>query len=219
VTLWEASTGAPKQLAQTKTDGDGRFEVRSSGAHDDTSLYIIAAGGEPKASKASGENAAIALLTVLGSKSPSEVTINELTTIASVWTHNQFIDGSAIKGHALGLRIAAGNVPNFVDLQTGGYGGAIQDSLNGPQTTTLANFATLADALAGCITRVRADACSSLFAASTGPAGSTPADTLRAAESIARYNWYKPERLFALLDAFYRLRRSTTCARRRLSRI
>jgi hypothetical protein len=203
VTLWEASAGAPKQLAQTKTDGDGRFEVRSKGAHNDTSLYIVATGGESKASKASGENTAIALLTVLGSQPPSKVTINELTTIASVWTHNQFIDGSAIKGHALGLRIAAGNMPNFVDLQTGGYGGAIQDSLNGPQTTTLANFATLADALAGCITRVRTDACSSLFAASTGPAGSAPSDTLHAAESIARFNWYKPERLFALLDAFY----------------
>jgi hypothetical protein len=38
--------------------------------------------------------------------------------------------------------------PNFVDLQTGGYGGAIQDTLNGPQTTTLANV------LAGCITRI-----------------------------------------------------------------
>jgi len=75
--------------------------------------------------------------------------------------------------------------------------------LNGPQTTTLANFATLADALAGCIARVRTDACSSLFAASTGPDGSTPSDTLHAAESLARYNWYKPERLFALLDAFY----------------
>ncbi|HKF03481.1 MAG TPA: hypothetical protein VKB49_14280 [Candidatus Sulfotelmatobacter sp.] len=201
VTLWEASTGVPKQLAQTKTDSDGRFEVRSSGAHNDASVYIIATGGEPRSG--GGDNPAIALLTVLGGNPPSKLTINELTTIASVWTDNQFIDGSAIKGNALGLRIASGNVPNFVDLQTGGYGGAIQDSLNGPQTTTLANFATLADVLAGCIARVRTDACSSLFSASTGPAGSAPSDTLHAAESIARYNWYKPERLFALLDAFY----------------
>ncbi len=27
VTLWEASAGAPKQLAQTKTDNEGRFEI------------------------------------------------------------------------------------------------------------------------------------------------------------------------------------------------
>ena len=31
----------------------------------------------------------------------------------------------------------------------------------------------------------------------------TPADTLTAAQSIAQYPWYQPERVFALLDAFY----------------
>ena len=62
-------------------------------------------------------------MTVLGSKAPAEVTINEMTTVASVWTHNQFIDGTAIKGQPLQLKIAAGNVPSFVDLATGGWGG------------------------------------------------------------------------------------------------
>ena len=63
--------------------------------------------------------APVALLTVLGSKPPSTVTINEFTTVASVWTNNQFLNGPALQGHALGLKIAAGNVPSFVDLQTG----------------------------------------------------------------------------------------------------
>src|SRR5437868_6000818 len=48
-----------------------------------------------------------------------------------------------VYGHALGLKIAAGNVPSFIDLQTGGWGTAIQDPLNSGQTTTMANFATL----------------------------------------------------------------------------
>ena len=77
-----------------------------------------------------------------------------MTTIASVWTNAQFLEGAAIKGPALSLSIAAGNVPNFVDLSTGGWGGTIQDPLNSGQTPTMANFATLADALAGCATRV-----------------------------------------------------------------
>ena len=98
------------------------------------------------------DNPAIALLAVVGGKAPAQVTINEFTTIASVWTHNQFIDGTSIKGHALGLRIAAGNVPNFVDLETGGYGVMIQDDLNSTQTPTMANFATLANVMAGCTT-------------------------------------------------------------------
>jgi hypothetical protein len=51
---------------------------------------------------------------------PPKVVVNEMTTVASVWTHAQFLNGAGIKGHTLGLKIAAGNVPNFVDLQTAG---------------------------------------------------------------------------------------------------
>jgi streptogramin lyase len=67
----------------------------------------------------------------------------------------------------------------------------------------MANFATLADMLSGCATRVKADACDKLFIAATPPKGGAPTDTLTAALSIARYPWYRPERLFALLDEFY----------------
>src|SRR5262249_57829887 len=101
-------------------------------------------------------------------------------------------------GHALGLKIAAGNVPNFVDLQTGGWGATIQDSLNSGQTPTMANFATLADLLSGCVTRVPNDACSQLFAAATPPTASVPTETLTAAQSIARYPCDQPHRLIPL---------------------
>jgi hypothetical protein len=142
-------------------------------------------------------------MTVLGGKVPAKVTINEMTTIASVWTHNQFIEGTAIKALPLQLKITAGNVPNFVDLATGGWGAAIQDPLNSGQTPTMANFATLANALAGCVSRVAPGACGKLFTAAKGPAGPMPADTLAAAQAIARYPWYQPHRAFALLDEFY----------------
>ena len=92
---------------------------------------------------------------------------------------------------------------NFVDLSTGGYGATIADGLNSTQTPTLANFATLANVLAGCATRVKADACDSLFAAATAPDGKAPADTLAAAEFIARAPWHNPEKVFALLATFY----------------
>ena len=178
----------------------------------------MAAGGKAAADKSGADNPAIALLTVLGQQVPTTVTINEMTTVASVWTHNQFIDGTAIKGQPLQLKIAAGNVPSFVDLETGGWGGTIQDPLNSGQTPTMANFATLANALAGCVTRVAADACSKLFAAATGPNGVAPADTLTAAQSIARAPWYKPERVFALLERSIRYRRARPCARCRTCR-
>jgi hypothetical protein len=209
VTLWSASANAPSQLGQVKTDSNGHFEISvEQSPSKDSSLYLVATGGKAAADKAGEDNPAIGLMTVLGSAAPAKVTMNEFTTVASVWTHNQFLDGTAIKGHALGLRIAAGNVPNFVDLETGGWGSAIQDPLNSSQTPTMANFATLADVLAGCVTRVTADACDKLFVAATPQTGAVPTNTLNAAESIARYPWYQPGRLFALLDEFYPVPRS-----------
>ena len=58
-----------------------------------------------------------------------------------------------------------------------------------------------------------ADACSKLYAAAAPPtrklalsgqtAGLAPSDTLTAAQSLAKYPWYEPERAFALLAEFY----------------
>ena len=204
VTLWAASANAPAQLAQVKSDANGGFEISvEQSPGNDTILYLVATGGQPTVNKSGGDNPAIALMTVVGSKPPAKVVINEMTTVASVWTHNQFIDGTAIKGSPLALRIAAGNVHNFVDLSTGGYGDTIVDGLNSMQTPTLANFATLSNVLAGCATRAKADACDSLFAAATAPDGKTPTDTLSAAEFVARAPWHNPEKIFALLESFY----------------
>jgi DNA-binding beta-propeller fold protein YncE len=214
VTLWAANAGEPRQLAQARANSDGRFELGSQdtlGA--DVTLYLVAKGGEPAINRGGGDNPAIALLTVLGNTPPPKVVINEMTTVASVWTHNQFIDGTSIKGHALGLKISAANVPNFVDLQSGGWGTTIQDPLNSGQTTTMANFATLSSLLAGCTTQVRPDACSSLFAAATPPSGKSPTDTLTAAQSVARNAAYEPGRLFALLDIFYPVPQGKTLRR------
>jgi hypothetical protein len=201
VTLWAATAGEPRQLAQIKSGSDGSYVLSAPETLDaNVSLYVIAKGGQ---AKGNGDNPAIALLTVLGNAPPAKVVINEMTTVASVWTNAQFLDGAAIKGPALSLRIAAGNVPNFVDLQTGGWGDSIQDPLNSSQTPTMANFATLADALSGCAALVTVNACDELFIAATPPKGGAPTDTLTAAQSIARFPWYQPERLFVLIGEIY----------------
>jgi hypothetical protein len=68
----------------------------------------------------------------------------------------------------------------------------------------MANFATLAGTLSpACATRIKPDACSKLFAQPTCRKESAPTDTLTAAQSIARYPWYRPERLFVLLGELY----------------
>ena len=203
VTLYAAGTGAPTQLAQGKTDENGAFKLAVAQVPADSVLYVVAKGGTSKAAADKGTNNAIGLMAVLGGSLPNKVTVNEFTTIASVWTSAQFLKGDVLSGTELGLRIAAGNVPNFVNLETGGYGDTIQDALNSMQTPTMANFATLANLLAGCITQVTPDACSRLFAAATDPYGNVPTDTLLAAVSIARNPWHQPEKIFALLDDFY----------------
>jgi hypothetical protein len=96
VTLWAATAGEPKQLAQAQTGSNGQFLITADttpGA--DASLYLVAKGGVPAINKGSGNNPAIALLTVLGNTPPANVVINEMTTVASVWTNAQFLDGAA----------------------------------------------------------------------------------------------------------------------------
>src|SRR5215510_9267795 len=207
VTLYAAGDGKPTQLAQGKSGEDGAFTLdvgadMLKGAAD-KALYLVARGGTPKVANGTGPNDAIALLTVLGSERPKTVTVNEFTTIASVWTGAQFLEGDVLSGPQLGLRIAAGNVPNLVDLSTGGYGTTIQDGLNSCQTPTMANFTTLANVLAGAVTQVKPDATRKFLAAATPRSGKAPADTLTALQGVARDSGYQPERLFELLDAFY----------------
>ena len=77
VTLWGASAGEPRQLAQARTNSDGRFELGSQetlGA--EVILYLVAKGGEAAVNKGSGDNPAAALLAVLGNTAPPKVVIN-----------------------------------------------------------------------------------------------------------------------------------------------
>jgi streptogramin lyase len=204
VTLWAASAAEPRQLAQTRTNSDGRFELGTQERPSaDVILYVVAKGGEAALYKGSGDNPAAVLLAVLGNAPPSKVVIDEMTTLASVITHTQFIDGTSIKGPPLALRIAAGNVPNFVDLNTGNYGTTILDALNSAQTPTMANFATLANILAACVTNLKSDACDRLFRAAASPTGTVPKDTLAATEFIVRYPWHQPDKVFAVFNDLY----------------
>src|SRR5271165_1910077 len=173
VTLWEASAAASKQLAQTKTNDDGRFEVRAKGAHSDAVLYLVANGGVAKASKAGGDNPAIALLAVVGSNPPASVTINELTTVASAFTNARFISSTGISGNPLGLKIAAGNVPNLVDPVTGGWGKVLLDPINSSMTTTLASLDTLGSLITASFTVVNDDWRARFYRAATPTGGAT----------------------------------------------
>src|SRR5208283_3682807 len=203
VTLWEASAGAPKQLGQAKTNADGRFEVHAKGAHGDSILYLVATGGEPKAHQGGGDSPTLVLLSVLGTKAPEKVVINELTTVASAFTSARFINGESISGNPLGLRIAAGNAPNLVDPATGGWGKVLLDPLNSSMTTTLATLDTLGSLITASVTVANDDWRARFYKAATPTAGATPKNTLEAIAGIAREPWANPKELYAIFDEAY----------------
>src|SRR5262249_19662168 len=67
VTLWAASAGEPRQLAQARTNNNGLFEFGSQETLSaDVILYVVAKGGETAVNKGAGDNPAATLLAVLG---------------------------------------------------------------------------------------------------------------------------------------------------------
>src|SRR5260221_9758907 len=193
VTLCLAGEGAPAQLAQAKTDGKGGFELDAKSAPRGSVLYLVAKGP--------GEG--VALMSLLGTSLPEKVTVNELTTVASTFTAARFINGEAISGKPLGLRIAAGNTLNLVDLVKGTWGKVLLDPLNSTQTTTLANLDTLGSLISAFATAANDDWRARFLKAATPPGGATPKNTLEAMAGIARAPWAAPKELYALFDEVY----------------
>src|SRR5215472_10788473 len=57
VTLLAATSGAAQQVAQTQTGADGGFSISTvPGASQGSTLYLVASGGRPTATQASGDN-------------------------------------------------------------------------------------------------------------------------------------------------------------------
>ncbi len=188
-------------MSETKTKDDGKFDVRGS-AHADSILYLVSTGG---ALKGKSDNPALVLLLVLGNKPPEKVVVNELTTVASAFTTARFITANGISGNPLGLRIAAGNVPNLVDLSTGGWGKVLLDPLNSSMTTTMASLDTLGSLITAFTTVANDDWRARFLKAATPTGGETPKNTFDAMAGIAREPWTAPKELYGLFDEAYPL--------------
>jgi len=186
VELYATGANGARVVDTATTDGQGAFRLRTRPRRsEDVVQYVVATRGP-----------ADLLIVALGpaAETPSDIVVNELATIATVWTHAQFIDGSTIAGNPVGLRAAARNVPNLVDLRTGTLASVVLDTAN-LQTNTAATMGTLAGLLGQCLT----GGCPVLFQLSAPPGVDVPTNTLSAFHNIALNPWHNVGPIFRLL--------------------
>jgi streptogramin lyase len=189
------------------TDSSGSFNITGdwSCAHGTDQVYILALAGNPGLANGTN-NSALALMAALGTcnslvSTYPYIVIDEVTTVASVWSLRPFIlDATHIGAsstNAAGLANAFAQVPNIVSIATGL---ALTKTPAANGTVPQSKINTLADILAPCVNSSggASTACGNLFSAAT-PSGKTQAaDTIAAALYIAQNPGHKVSALFGV---------------------
>ena len=200
------SKGAATPLisATVTTASNGTFTITGDYSCTGNPLvYIVATGGNP----GGGTNTALSLMAALGScnnLTPSTfISINELTTVASVYALAPFMSGytnvGAASSNATGIANAFQTVNSLVNTTTGTAPGPGLPA-NGTVPTT--KLFTLADILSSCVNSTGTGApCTSLFSAATPSGGAAPTDTIGAALNIATHPGNNVATLFNLTAA------------------
>lgn len=188
VTLYRAAgSGAPAKLGQSRTSRDGFFEISyRTTRRSNAVLYLLVE--RPSSSQ-------VRLASVLGTRPPRNVVVNERTTVATGYALAQFVSGGhRVTAKAPGLQNAAGMARNLVRVRDGRLSRVLRRKPNGGQTSTLRSFNSLANMLVPCTRRERM--CGRLYRLAAEPGGSRPRGTLDAVAAIARNPWHNVRRLF-----------------------
>jgi len=190
-------TGATALLTHPViTDANGGFNITGdyACASGNDQVYIVSLGGNPGLS-AGTNNSALVMVAALGScstlTSSTEVTVNEVTTVAAAWALAQFMSASSgasyttvaasKSNYAVGLSNAFLDAQLLVDTATGGPA-----TLPANLSVETGKVNALANALASCVNSDGGAACLPLFTAGTPLGGTAPNDTLSAALNIVR---------------------------------
>lgn len=191
------------------TDASGSFNITGdytcpTGSY----VYIEAVGGSPDGVLADN-NPNVIMLAALGLcsnlSSSSYITMNELTTVASVWALAPFMTGPTNIGtkstNPVGLANAFASVNTLVNIA---YGQINTTSLPAGATIPTAELNTLGNILAACVNvplgsaGAPGNACTLLFPAATPSGGTQPTDTLTAAMNIAQHPGNNVSSLFPI---------------------
>ena len=197
ITLWAAGTtgsygtGATSLLSggYVTSGTNGSFSITGKYTCPTNSMaYLVASGGNTGA----GVNSKAVLISALGSCSElsasSYITVNEVTSVATVYALAQFMTpGSTEIGttstNVTGMNNAFATVNNLVNIASGT---ALSTTPAGNGTVPQTNINTLANIMAACVnTTGSGGVCSTLMSAATPPGGTAPSDTLSAMLDIA----------------------------------
>jgi len=173
------SGGGWQCLAHTTTDAMGHFSMAYSvpqmhPEQPQPPLFVEAVSGPVMLASAIGNVGSV----------PQNVVINELTTVATGNAFAQFISNWSIQGNPYGMSNAVPMAANLADPQSGDVGVVLASSPNATETSTLATFNSLSNAVASCV--AVAKNCKKLFKAATPPGGSPPTNLLQAVANIVK---------------------------------
>ncbi|HEY4270966.1 MAG TPA: hypothetical protein VGM65_03100 [Candidatus Udaeobacter sp.] len=185
VTLFEATTGQPTVIGQATTDESGHFSIPSPNNMSSSIFYVSAdVGGR------------VEFLTILGTRLPATVTINELSTVAASYSMAQFYKTDVISGNSFGLQIAAGMNDNIITPVTGESSFVLLSSPNADETNSLRSTRSLANLLAACVHD--GSVTSTFLDLARPPRGPAPRTTAQALADLTRNPWQNVEAIYAL---------------------
>ncbi len=189
----------------TTTSGGGFSITGDYTCPSNAQVYLAAVNGNPGLA-AGTNNGDLTLLAGLGSCSAltanTNVTINEVSTAAMVYTMSSFMTNyvqvSTSQTNTTGVARAMANIPNLINVATGT---ALATTPGGNGTVPVAEINTLADVIAPCVNSNGNDGqCTSLFSATT--VGSTvPNDTVTALLNVAKNPGKNVAAVFGLTTA------------------
>jgi hypothetical protein len=211
-TSGDGSAATPLLTQSVLTAANGSFSLTGlyTCPSASTQVYIVATGGNPGLS-AGTSNANIALLSALGDcgnlTSSTEISINELSTVASVWVLAPFMRSISAVGSsssdAAALTSAFASAAVLFDPVTGTAPGP---ALPPGYVVPIATLDTLSDLLESCVNSSGGSAgdgssCGLLFDTTTMPSSAVPADTAAAILSIADHPATRTTETYDLLPA------------------
>jgi hypothetical protein len=202
VQLYAAGTSGPGSAAlpllskPVQSDSNGNFSIPASliCPSSTSQVYVVARGGKPE-TLSGGGNPALELTAMLGPCNDlstfNSISVNEVTTVGSVWPLAAFMTSPSHLGYESGdasFLNAVTSVPEFINIAQGNSPGK-------PAATSYfaenSKLYSLANVLADCVNSSGGSAgdgtpCGNLFSIASLSGGNAPTDTMTAALRIAQ---------------------------------